>query len=95
MKRKNYPAELKFKVVMKLIKGEATAIELGREIGCHPTLIGDWKEKFLKLAPLVFESSNNKESEKDRMIQEYERIIGKLTVQTEFLKKISENFISR
>jgi transposase-like protein len=94
MKRKNYPAELKFKVVMKLIKGEANAVELGQEIGCHPTLIGDWKEKFLKLAPTVFESTN-KEDEKQRKIQEYEQIIGKLTIQNEFLKKVSGSLSCR
>lgn len=86
MKRKKYSGDTKFKVVARLLKGEASKIELAREIGCHPTIINRWVEQFQEQAPGIFESKKEN-SEKDKKIEELERIIGKLTVQNEFLKK--------
>lgn len=94
MQKKKYSGDTKFKVVMRLIKGEANKIELAREIGCYPTLINRWTEQFLEQASRIFESGKEN-SEKDRKIEELERIIGKLTVQNEFLKKTFGSLDSR
>lgn len=88
MKRKKFTGDAKFKVVLKLLKEEASAVELSREIGCHPTIIKTWKERFIQNAPSIFEQPAE-QNEKDKKIEELERMIGKLAVQNDFLKKVS------
>lgn len=88
-----YAPEIKLSAVIRLISGKATLIELSREIGCHPTILRDWKDKLTASAPLVFGAPKDKE--KDRKIEELERLIGKLTVQNEFLKKVYGSAASR
>lgn len=93
-KRKQFGGDVKFHAVLRLLKGEASAVELAKEIDCHPTIIGTWKDRFLKYAPALFESPRQ-DNEKERRIEDLERMIGKLTVQNEFLKKVYGSFTSR
>ncbi len=93
MQKKIYSADTKLKAVLRLLNGEASGVELAKEIGCHPTVLGMWKEQFLKSAPHVFESQKAAD-DKDKKIQDLEQIIGRLTVQNEFLKKGSGTFSS-
>ncbi|MBI3443035.1 MAG: hypothetical protein HY007_04680 [Candidatus Sungbacteria bacterium] len=86
-KRKQFGGDTKFHVVLRLLKGEASAVELAKEIDCHPTIIGTWKDRFLKYAPTLFETPRDG-NEKERRIEDLERMIGKLAVQNEFLKKV-------
>jgi len=86
-KRKYFGGDVKLHAVLRLLKGETSAVELAKEIDCHPTIIGTWKDRFLKYAPALFETPQ-KENEKEKKIEELERMIGKLTVQNEFLKKV-------
>jgi transposase-like protein len=90
-KRKHFGGDVKLHVVLRLLKGEASAVELAKEINCHPTIIGTWKDRLLKYAPTLFETQR-KENEKDKKIEDLERMIGKLTVQNEFLKKVYGSF---
>jgi transposase len=91
MKKHKFSSETKLKAVLKLIKGEMNITETAREIGCHPTLLGQWKEKFLSEAPKIFETPKET-SEKEKKIEELERVVGKFAVQNEFLKKVSASF---
>jgi transposase-like protein len=86
-KRKHFGSDIKLHAVLRLLKGEASAVELAKEIDCHPTIIGTWKDRFMKFAPTLFETPKE-DNEKERHIEELERMIGKLTVQNEFLKKV-------
>lgn len=85
MKRNKFSSEMKFKAVLKLLNGKDSAITAAREIGCHPTLLKKWKERFLIETP-------KETDEKEKRIEELERMIGKLAVQNEFLKKVSGSF---
>jgi hypothetical protein len=40
---------------MSAIKGEKSAVEAARDLGCHPNLIANWKEVILKEGAIVFE----------------------------------------
>lgn len=91
MKRNKFSSETKFKAVLKLLNGKDSAITAAREVGCHPTLLKKWKERFLIEAPKVFETPKETD-EKEKRIEELERMIGKLAVQNEFLKKVSGSF---
>ena len=54
--RKRYSGEVKLQAALKLLKGEASAVEVAKEIGCHPTILGEWKDRLLANAPKIFES---------------------------------------
>ena len=87
--KKKYSAAQKFQAAMSVIKGEKSAVEAARDLGCHPTLIGNWKEAVLKEGSLVFEKENS-EGSKEQRIAKLERLIGKLTVQNDFLEQVLE-----
>jgi len=74
---------------MSVIKGEKSAVEAARDAGCHPTLIGNWRDAIVKDGALVFEKESG-EGAKDQKIAKLERLIGKLTVQNDFLEKVLE-----
>lgn len=83
---KRYSPETKIQAVFRLIKGEATVVELSREIGCHPTAVGEWRDKFLAEAHHVFTPQAPDGTEK--RLADYERVIGRLTLENHFLKKV-------
>lgn len=91
MKKNKFGSETKLKAVLKLLNGKESAVEAARTAGCHPTLLKKWKERFLSEAPKIFETPKETD-EKEKRIEELERMIGKLMVQNEFLKKVSGSF---
>lgn len=88
--KKAIASEVKVRAVLELLHGQKTAVEIAGTVGCHPTLLKEWKERFLAGAPKIFETKKV-EDEKATKIEQLERIIGKVTVQNEFLKKVSES----
>ena len=44
-KRRSYPAELKAKVALEVLREEATMAELAARYDVHPNLIANWKQK--------------------------------------------------
>ena len=88
---KNHIAsDVKVKAVIELLKGQKTAVEIANAIGCHPTILGEWKDRLLANAPKIFESPTM-DDEKAKHIAKLERLIGKLTVQNDFLEKVLTN----
>lgn len=90
-KKKTYSAAQKFNAALTLIKGEKSAVEIAREVGCHPTIVADWRDQVEKHGPLVFERQSE-EGDKDRKIATLERTIGKLAVQNDFLGQVLERY---
>jgi transposase-like protein len=88
-KRKTYTSAQKLHAALELIKGERTAVDIARDIGCHPTIIVDWKESLEKDGVLVFEQQKE-ESVKDTKIAKLERMLGKLSMQNDFLEQLCE-----
>ena len=87
-KRKTYSAETKAQAVLKLLRGEKTTVELAQELGCHPNMLTRWKEQLEKEAAEIFEARNQKSEDKQKIL-ELERLIGKLTIQNDFLERVS------
>ena len=85
--KKKYSAAQKFQAVLAVIKGEKSAVEAAHGLGCHPTLVGNWKDALLANGSLVFEKENS-EGAKEQRIAKLERLIGKLTVQNDFLDQV-------
>jgi transposase-like protein len=59
--KKRYSAAQKFQAAISVIKGEKSMVEAVKDVGCHPTLIGNWKEAVLHGGSLVFEKENSVE----------------------------------
>lgn len=88
-KRKTYTPAQKLRAALDLIKGERTAVDIARDIGCHPTVIDTWRDALEKNGTLVFEHQKE-EGGKDIKIAKLERMIGKLSMQNDFLEQLCD-----
>jgi putative transposase len=100
MKKRNiYSSEFKTKVVLEVLREEATVNELAAKYDLNPVMISRWKAEFLERASDVFKRGSSDtekelEAEKERVAQ-LERKIGQLTFEVDWLKKKSEEIIKR
>lgn len=85
-KRKLTPS-FKFQLVVEALQNQEKQAELARQYDIHPQLISNWKRQFLKQGPSLFVPSNQ-DKQKDRKKEELERLIGKQTIEIQFLKKV-------
>ena len=86
--RKSYTSEFKAKVAIEAIKGEMSIVELGAKFNVHPTLITNWKTKFLESASSVFSDKRKKENKKrEETTDDLYKKIGQLQVERDFLRK--------
>ena len=89
-KRKTHSAKFKKRVALEAIKDQLTMAELARKHQVHPSQIKAWKRILTEDSEHLFEHKNKQrtkgsieEKERDELL----RIIGKLQVENEFLKK--------
>lgn len=88
MKRNNYTAEFKSKIVLELLQ---TVSQVASEYGVHPNLISRWKVDFIEKMPAVFSKDihdteklrKEHDAEKEELIKQ----IGQ-TVENAWLKKL-------
>ena len=85
--RKTYSAAQKFSAALALATGEKTAVEIAKDVGCHPTMVAGWKTKLEANGKAIFESEIA-ENAKEQKIAKLERVIGKLTTQNDFLEHV-------
>ena len=85
--RKSFTSVQKFSAALSIIKGEKSAVDLGRELSCHPTAIAYWRDDVEKKGALIFETKKE-ESEKDARIAKLERSVGRLVMENDFLEKV-------
>ena len=86
-KKKTYSAAQKFTAALTLIKGEKSAVEIARDVGCHPTIIADWRNQVEQHGLVVFEKQSEAVAQEQK-IAKLERTIGKLAVQNDFLDQV-------
>ena len=87
-KRRRFTPEFKAKVVLDVLTGAQSPAEACRKHTLSPNLLGLWKAAFLERAPLVFQSDERRDGLEAR-IAELERVLGRLTLENEVLKKVS------
>lgn len=85
--RKVLSPQFKFNVVLEALQEKQTQAELARQSGIHPQLIVEWKRQFLREGPMIFEGRREKRRE-SRKLEELEKIIGRQTIENQFLKKV-------
>lgn len=87
-KRRTYTAEFKLDMVMEGLRGEKSIAQICRERGIKDTLYYKWRDMFVERASEIFADQRGKgQQEKDKRIAELERMVGKLAMENEVLKK--------
>jgi putative transposase len=99
-KRNQYTAEFKTKIVIEVLREEATVNEIAAREGISPVLISRWKTEFLENAAAIFKKSGASATEKEleaerERVARLERKVGQLTYEVDWLKKKSEQILGR
>lgn len=87
--RKKFSRDFKIKVVQAYQSG-VSAVELSRQFEVHANLIYTWAREYQKDPANAFQSDRDEhDSPKadDQRIVELERMVGRLAMENEFLKK--------
>lgn len=87
-KRRQHSAEFKAKVALDALSGQHTLAELAAKYEVHPIQISKWKIEFEKQAAKIFARGKDREAEeKDKLIEDLYRKVGKAEMENEWLKK--------
>lgn len=85
-KRRQFTKEFKLKVINEIDAGKSTA-QICREYQLSDNLISRWKSEYRGNPGNAFSGSGNTYKEEAK-VAELERMVGKLTMENEFLKKV-------
>jgi transposase-like protein len=93
---RQFSPQFKFDVVMQLLTHEKTITELCREHQLKDSLVYRWRDELLARGPNVYgrDADNPATADQVRMA-ELERMVGRLTMELEVLKKASSLLKSR
>jgi len=87
--RRSFSNDFKKQIVESIVSGSATQAELAREYRISPVLINKWKKDYR--AGKFFENVDSRDLAKlELRIRELERLLGRLTLENEMLKKIRD-----
>ena len=87
--RRSFSNDFKKQVVESIVSGSATQAEMAREYKVSPVLINKWKKDYK--SGKFFENVNSHDMAKlELRVRELERLLGKITLENEMLKKIRD-----
>ena len=90
-KRRKFTPEFKAQVTLEVLMGVKNSGEACREYGLKPEILSRWKAEFVANAHLVFRGDEQRSQEQAR-IAELERLAGRLTLELEVAKKVSQSW---
>ncbi len=99
MKRRQFSAEFKTKLVLEILREEKQLGELAVENNVSPNQLRNWKREFLDNATKIFSESKQekdlraKEREMDEERSELMAKVGQLTIEIDWLKKKSRQVL--
>jgi transposase len=82
--QRRFSKEFKRQVVEELLSGVSTAAQLARRHEISTGLLHHWKAQYAKGR---FNNPPNKEAVLEERVRQLEQLVGKLTLENEFLKK--------
>jgi hypothetical protein len=85
--KKGFTSAQKFTAALTVIKGEKSQVDIGKEMSCHPTLVGDWRSHLETNGAVVFDREKEN-SEKDKRIATLEQTVGRLVTENGFLERV-------
>jgi transposase-like protein len=87
-KQRKYMPEFKLETVLEGMRGEKSIAQLCRDRDIKDSLYYKWRQEFLERAPELFADKRQAVDDgKDEQIAELERMVGRLTMENELLKK--------
>jgi transposase len=90
--QRSFSVEFKRQVIEELLSGESRPAQLCRRYNIGPSLLYHWKRQYSK------GKFNNEPTEEGALrdrIEKLERLVGKLTLENEFLKRGLQNSLSQ
>ena len=87
--RRSYSNDFKKQVVESILSGSATQAELAREHRISPVMINRWKKDY-KTGKFFENVTSHDMAKLELKIRDLERLVGKLTLENEILKKIRD-----
>jgi transposase len=88
-KHRSFKPEQKARAVLQVLTGQKSAAQICRELQIGESLLSRWKKQFLDGANSVFENESNPAQDGER-VAELERSVGRLTLELEAAKKVSQ-----
>ena len=86
---KKHGSSFKSKVALEALRERKTNAELCQEFGVASTQISTWKKQLEEESTMIFEGKQ-KNTQKNE-IEKLHRIIGKLTVERDFLERVLDH----
>jgi len=86
-KRKVPSPNFKFQVVMEVLQNQQKQVEIARQYDLSPRVVSIWKKQFLQRGPELFAHSKQ-DKQKDKKVEDLEKLIGRQTIEIQFLKKV-------
>jgi transposase-like protein len=84
---KTLTPQFKFQVVLEVMREERSQAEIARQHDIQTQLISSWKKQFFREGPKIF-LSERKSKQRDRKLEDLEKVIGRQTIEIQFLKKV-------
>ena len=88
--RKTYTSELKSRVVLEMLREELTISQISSKYGVHQSVLNKWRNAAIEGLPGLFADPRKKspsDIQKDNIIEDLYRQVGKLSLHLEWLKK--------
>src|SRR5688572_576133 len=86
IKRRQFTKDFKLHVLRELEAGTSIA-QAARQHQLHPNVIRKWRDQFARYGDRAFAGNGHAYTD-DARVAELERLIGQLTVENSFLKKV-------
>jgi len=90
--QRSFSVEFKRQVIEELLSGEVGAAQLCRRYNISSSLLYHWKKQFSRGK---FNNEPTEEGALKNRIEKLERLVGKLTLENELLKKGLQNSVSQ
>ena len=82
--QRSFSLEFKREVIQELLSGDVTPAQLCRRHSISSSLLYHWKKQYARGR---FENEQNEEAALKDRVEKLERLVGRLTLENEFLKK--------
>ncbi len=92
--RRKFTAQFKLEAVLELLTGHKSVAQICRERAITEKLLYDWKRAFIERGPMIFDAGASALSETQARIADLERLVGRLAMENEILKKAGELWTS-
>ncbi len=85
--KRRFSKEFRAKVALAALKEDRTMAELSSQFDVHANMIGRWTKQAKQQLPEIFANKQEKQADKDKLIDELYQRIGQLSMEREWLKK--------